>query len=30
MAGFTHLVELIDGKWTKVEFSKEGIAVQVK
>ena len=25
--GFTHLTELIDGKWTKVEFSNKGIAI---
>jgi len=29
-AGFTHLIELIDGKWTEVEFSKEGVAIPVK
>ncbi len=26
-AGFTHLTEFINDKWTQVEFSKEGIAI---
>ena len=29
-AGFTHLMELINGKWTEVKFSKKGIAAPVK